>query len=100
MEVTVPTSSAPASLRAALARPSWFKFGRCRGSDTAWFFEPEYEESAKRLCAHCPVRSACLAYALANPELDGVWAGTTPAFRDELRSRRVAIDRRRLHVAS
>ena len=96
----MPTTPTRASRRGLLARPAWFAFGRCRGADTAWFFDSEYEDDAKRLCAHCPVRSACLSYALAHPELDGVWAGTSLAFRDELRRRRVEVDRRHLHAAS
>jgi WhiB family redox-sensing transcriptional regulator len=32
-------------------------------------------EVAKRICASCPVRRQCLAYALANSIASGVWGG-------------------------
>ncbi|MBG0814165.1 WhiB family transcriptional regulator [Planomonospora sp. ID82291] len=35
------------------------------------------EEQAKAICAGCPARAACLAYALAIRPTDGVWAGFT-----------------------
>jgi WhiB family redox-sensing transcriptional regulator len=40
---------------------------------------------ARRLCDGCPVASACLAYALTDPELRGIWGGTTTADRAKLR---------------
>lgn len=48
-------------------------------------FEPEPEEvrlaretEAKAVCASCPARAACLAYALAIRPAVGIWAGLTP----------------------
>ncbi|MXM66765.1 WhiB family transcriptional regulator [Streptomyces sp. HUCO-GS316] len=38
----------------------------------------ENVEEAKRLCATCPVKDACLTHAIANNEQDGVWGGLTP----------------------
>jgi WhiB family transcriptional regulator, redox-sensing transcriptional regulator len=47
--------------------------------------------SAQRaVCAGCPVRQACLDYALAIPDLMGCWAGTDETERRELRKARVA----------
>ena len=40
-------------------------------------------ENAKRLCGRCPVKAACLDYAVTNGETDGVWGGLTPDERDE-----------------
>lgn len=37
--------------------------------------------TARRLCAECPVRAACLRHALDNGEAEGVWGGTTPDVR-------------------
>ena len=36
---------------------------------------------AKRICSGCKVMAECLAAALDNPELLGVWGGTTEAER-------------------
>ena len=33
---------------------------------------------AKALCAECPLRDICFAYAIENQERYGVWAGTLP----------------------
>ncbi|MGW3346299.1 WhiB family transcriptional regulator [Nonomuraea rubra] len=66
----------------------------CESGDAELFtgpdlFEPEpddereaREEKAKAVCAGCPARAACLAYALAVRPEAGVWAGLTV---DELR---------------
>ena len=49
----------------------------CRVQDAdLWFAEsPAQLEQAKTFCAGCPVRSACLAGALARGEPWGVWGG-------------------------
>ncbi|GAA2870574.1 hypothetical protein GCM10010517_30810 [Streptosporangium fragile] len=59
----------------------------CADTDAALFtapdvFEPEpvavrqdREAAAKKICAACPARTACLAYALAIRPTEGVWAG-------------------------
>lgn len=66
----------------------------CMVSDPeAWFvntFKGRSREvvNAKRLCEACPVKSECLAYALANPELHGIWGGLTPRERSRLRAKR------------
>lgn len=41
---------------------------------------------AKELCARCPLRRPCLAYALTHA-VEGVWGGTTEDERRELRTR-------------
>jgi WhiB family redox-sensing transcriptional regulator len=62
----------------------------CRVQDPdLWFAErPAELEQAKRLCAGCPVRSACLAGALDRAEPWGVWGG-------EIFDRGVVIARKR-----
>ena len=40
---------------------------------------------AKAVCSGCPVRVECLAYALAEPQLQGVWGGTSDTERRALR---------------
>ena len=62
----------------------------CRVEDPdLWFAEtPAQLETAKALCADCPVRSACLAGALDRGEPWGVWGG-------EIFERGVVIARKR-----
>ncbi len=61
----------------------------CREVGATLFF-PESEddsgELAKRVCAVCPVTEACLWYALAHPELEGVWGGASERQRVLMRS--------------
>lgn len=46
--------------------------------------------TARAVCAHCPVRTECLEYALTGED-SGVWAGLDPAERREVaRARRYA----------
>lgn len=44
---------------------------------------------AKSVCAQCPVRAECLAYALAMPAVDdwGIWGGTTKRERRIMREK-------------
>jgi WhiB family redox-sensing transcriptional regulator len=63
----------------------------CRSGDNPdlWFADaPADLEQAKLLCLDCPVRSACLASALARQEPWGVWGG-------EIFERGVVIARKR-----
>ena len=47
-------------------------------------------EPARAVCGACTVRSDCLAYALADPSLVGLWGGTTEKERRQMRRRKVA----------
>lgn len=49
----------------------------CIGADVNLFFPPlgGSVAEAKRICSGCPVRDACLEYALANNQWRGVWGG-------------------------
>lgn len=47
----------------------------------------KFEKEAKKLCGLCDLQAACLQYALDNPELEGIWGGTTPMDRNRLRRR-------------
>jgi len=42
---------------------------------------------AKRVCALCPVRQACLDFALQAGERHGIWGGHSPDERARLRAR-------------
>jgi WhiB family redox-sensing transcriptional regulator len=65
---------------------SWRQHAACRGADPDIFYpgSDEEAEEAKAICATCPVRQACLEYALANRERDGVWGGATERERRRL----------------
>jgi WhiB family redox-sensing transcriptional regulator len=70
---------------------SWRNRAACRGVDPDIFFPVSDEEAvqAKVICGECPVREACLEWALATRERDGVWGGATE------RERRRMIRQRR-----
>jgi WhiB family transcriptional regulator, redox-sensing transcriptional regulator len=74
--------------------PDWHLRARCRGAETALFYDhpgektPEKtarEEEAKALCAACPVRPECLAWALGRPERYGILGGQTEDERAKAR---------------
>jgi WhiB family redox-sensing transcriptional regulator len=65
-------------------QPDWRDSAACRRSDPELFFpigtdgaSLDQAGHAKRVCASCPVRAACLAWALAHPGTAGIWGGTT-----------------------
>ncbi len=73
------------SLDLLFARPAWMADAACRGSTVN--FHPERGQdarSAKAICARCPVREQCQAYALETGEMFGVWGGTTAKERRRL----------------
>jgi WhiB family redox-sensing transcriptional regulator len=77
-----------------MSAPLWSKHAACRGIDVEIFY-PETEDDAdaaeaKEICAECPVRQACLEYALAHREREGVWGGAT-----ERERRRIVRQRRK-----
>ncbi|MGI8686457.1 MAG: WhiB family transcriptional regulator [Acidimicrobiales bacterium] len=69
---------------------SWRLRGACRGVDPDVFYpvSDEVAEEAKSICRACPVREACLEYALANRERDGVWGGATERERRRMTRQR------------
>ena len=83
-------------------RWDWQLHALCRGLDTSVFFHPtgergnahdEREERARRICHECPVREACLQYALDTREPYGVWGGLTEDERRALLARARRSDR-------
>jgi WhiB family redox-sensing transcriptional regulator len=85
--------TAPEDLAAAVgARPAWQAVGSCRGMDPAVFFPAEGDAcsaaSAKAICATCPVRKACLDYAIRIREPHGIWGGLNELERKQLLARR------------
>lgn len=82
-----------APLAPSLPDDDWQEQGACRGANPSLFFAPDHESShqrrfretaAKAVCAHCPVRNICHAYALQTGEVYGIWGGTTE--RERLRT--------------
>lgn len=70
---------------------SWREKAVCRDEDPELFFPigshgPARAQlaAAKEVCSRCPVRAHCLAWAVAEGDLDGVWGGTSEDERREL----------------
>jgi len=63
--------------------PAWMAAAVCAGVDPEVFFPEDADSTreAKAVCARCPVRAACVAYALATGERFGIWGGLNEAER-------------------
>lgn len=75
-----------------IRRPEWNARAACRGEPRATFFLSlgGSPKRAKALCSICPVQDECLAHALADSELAGIWGGTSARERNALRKNRPA----------
>lgn len=62
----------------------------CTQVDPETWFPPKGGDPrpAKLLCQGCPWLAECLQYALARPELHGVWGGTSERDRNRIRRER------------
>jgi WhiB family redox-sensing transcriptional regulator len=71
----------------AALRPEWMSSAACRGDGPAEFVPARGQSiaRARALCSECSVRAECLAYALADSDIVGVWGGTTTQERSALR---------------
>ena len=60
----------------------------CRGARAELFFpdQPTFWR-ALEVCQECDVQPECLSWALDRPEVFGVWGGTTPQERAQMRIR-------------
>jgi WhiB family redox-sensing transcriptional regulator len=83
----------PAQRGAMPATTDWRAYAACRHADPELFFPIGTTEAAvlqadqaKRICVGCPVRNACLDWALATGQAIGVWGGTDPQERRALRA--------------
>ena len=58
---------------------SWQSLAACRGLGPDLFFLERSESvtEAKAVCWSCPVRRDCLAVAMADDSLSGIWGATT-----------------------
>jgi WhiB family redox-sensing transcriptional regulator len=66
----------------------WWQLAACRSADPELFFPvsgagPAIEQAgaAKAVCAGCPVRRECLAYAIFTRQQHGIWGGLTESER-------------------
>ena len=75
------------SLDELVTRPAWHRQAACRGRGTGAFFPSPGDSltAARAVCASCPVRSECLADAVADPGLQGFWGGTSERDRRHIR---------------
>lgn len=76
-----------------LVKPEpWMADASCQHFDREWWFpgRGDYATTAKAvaICNDCPVRVACLEYALSHNERHGVWGGRSERQRRRLRAQR------------
>ncbi len=76
-------------------RPTWMADRACIEHPEVQFIpmNPVTEQNAdeaRAICARCLCRDECLAYALADPTLLGMWAGANTAKRKKLRRQAAA----------
>lgn len=83
---------APLSLEDLLQRPAWHAEAACRGHGPADYVKGNGADygATRALCAACPVREECLAVALADRNIEGLWGGTDERERKALRKTRAA----------
>jgi WhiB family redox-sensing transcriptional regulator len=77
---------------------AWQAKAACRGPQAVVFFPPshferkdeklEREGRAKAICTTCPVRLACLEYAVKIKEPHGIWGGLNEIERKQLLAHR------------
>lgn len=78
----------------------WQVKAACRGPHADVFFPPSHaerkderlgrERAAKAICRSCPVRGACLSYALRIREAHGIWGGLSEIERKQVIERQPA----------
>jgi WhiB family redox-sensing transcriptional regulator len=74
-----------------ITNPHWRFDATCRREDPELFFpvaagsSAAQADQAKRTCLACPVRAACLDWAMRHDQDYGVWGGTTAQERRVLR---------------
>jgi WhiB family redox-sensing transcriptional regulator len=68
----------------------WRMDALCAQTDPDLFFPDvgERNPAAKAVCGRCAVREPCLAFALDNREVYGIWGGLSADERKKLRTRR------------
>ena len=66
----------------------WRQFALCLGHEPDLWFPTDSDGGARALsiCAACPVRPDCLAWALEHNEKEGIWGGVSPRKRQRMRA--------------
>ena len=74
-------------------RPAWHRLANCRGVDPELFFPARGASTAeaKEVCRGCVVRIACLDYAVAANEKQGIWGGMSERERRRVRRARALV---------
>lgn len=91
-----------------VASPEWKSQAACKDEPKALFYGPDEGDeprsgpktqqsnlAAKKVCARCAVQDECLAFALANREMWGVFGGLTAKERGKMLAARDALRLRR-----
>lgn len=83
-------SGSDSAVRLNLSRPEWMDSALCHGrTDLDFFGEGKASiDAALQVCGRCAVMTPCREYALADPDLVGVWGGATTTARRAMRSAR------------
>lgn len=86
--------------RVAEADWSWRDDAACKDKPTDWWFgsdrvASEETQWAIAICEGCPVRAACLDFAINTHQEEGLWAGLNPRERRNERRRRQRAAQRR-----
>lgn len=70
----------------------WMTDALCAQTDPDLFFPTDKYAAvtARRICAACPVATACRDFAVADDSLRGIWGGTDRRERAHLRAQRAA----------
>jgi WhiB family redox-sensing transcriptional regulator len=79
-----------ASLQVNIDKPSWMESAACIDMPLDMFVPGPGRlgaadtRKAVAICRQCPVRQACLDYALEHPDMAGVWGGTSHRERNRI----------------
>jgi WhiB family transcriptional regulator, redox-sensing transcriptional regulator len=68
---------------------TWWESAACLDTPLD-MWHGRYTEAARRVCFACPVRNACLTYALDEDIRDGLYGGLDPDEREPMRRARRA----------
>ena len=77
------------------ANESWQEDAACHSTDPEAFFpdaSATITAGARRVCGRCPVRAACLEYALTQGEWHGIWGGLSVEQRRALVREQKAVN--------
>lgn len=75
---------------------NWYERAACQTADPRWFYpekgQTDFYDLAKAVCAGCPVKLKCLAYALDTDPINdwGIWGGMSAPERARVRRLRKA----------